>query len=342
MKSLLSQLHPTSVLGIDVQSCGIHLVEVMRDPAGAVRLQNCAWSPLEPGWVVQGHILEFEGVSQRLRELVRRSALKARRGVLGMPARNVTTYRVSVPASAGEDDVSRAVEASLAPRVGERPQDWVVDYCDSQPTVNSSDSLTREVMVALSRRDRIHDRLGLAESAGVQVMAIDLETQACEAAWKTLGTVPSDADDATSVVLLHLDDEGVQAMARIDGVVCAESALSWSEAQTSPLIDPTFESKSQLVSQWLRSPQQWTWPQSDRVWTELPHWDALYLTGHVPQHEPWSDQLSGLLGIPVKLLNPLRAPDDKLAQPSIESSREGTYGPEYFKAFGLAVQGTLQ
>ena len=342
MKSLLPQLHPTSVLGIDVQSRGIHLVEVMRDPAGAVRLQNCAWAPLEPGWVVQGHILEFEGVSQRLRDLVRGSALKARRAVLGMPSRSVTTYRVSVPTSAGEDDVSRAVEVSLASRVGERPQDWVVDYCDSNPTVKAGDSPTREVMVALSRRDRIHDRLGLAESAGVQVMAIDLETQACEAAWKTLRTSPSDADHATSIVLLHLDDEGIQAMACIDGVVCAESVLSWSHAQTSLLMDPTFESKVHLVSQWLRTPQQWTWPQSDRVWTELPHWDVLYLTGRVPQHEPWADQLSVLLGIQVKLLNPLQASDGEPAQPSITGSQEDTYVPEFFKAFGLAVQGTLQ
>ena len=339
MKSLLPHRHLSSVLGIDVQSCAIHLVEVSTQAPGVPRLQNCAWAPCEPGWVIQGHIVAFEEVSQRLRELVQRTSWNTRCGVLGMPSRSVTTYRLTVPVCAGQDEVARAVEASVASRLGGRPEDWVVDYCDSDAAATQVDSPAREVMVALSRRDRIHDRLGLAESAGVQVLAIDLETQACEVAWATLHGATASESSLTRAVLLHLDDDGVQAMARVNGLVCAESALCWRDLPAGPLVTPTLEARVHGLAQWLRTAHQWTRPQSEQPLTELPQWDIVYLTGSVSHHEPWATSLGAVLGVPVQILNPLDAIDDRQTAGLI--SHPGA-GSEYFKAYGLALQGALQ
>ena len=338
MNTRFTQRQPQGVLGIDVQSSGIHLVELSRESRCGLRLRHCAWAPCEPGWVVQGHILAFEEVCGRLRDLVRSSSATARCGVLGMPSRSVTTFRLPVPVSADEDAVAQAVETSVADRLGVRPQDWVVDYCEAQQSCEQSQHPRREVMVALSRRDRIRDRLGLAESAGLEVLAIDLETQACEAAWATLHAESTTAR-AARVVLLHLDEEGIQAMGRVGGVVCAESSLSWASEQSNPLAPLSHEAKVHLVWQWLRSGQHWTKPQSDEQLPDIPAWDVIYLAGRLSPCEPWAQQLTAVSGVPVEVLNPMASAAAATSNGSLDALSEG---PAYFKAFGLAVQGTWQ
>ena len=44
------------LLGIDISSSSVKLVELGRDKAGALVLERCAIEPLERGWITDGSI----------------------------------------------------------------------------------------------------------------------------------------------------------------------------------------------------------------------------------------------------------------------------------------------
>ena len=70
LESLFSR-QPAPLLGIDISSSSVKLVELGRDKAGALVLERCAIEPLERGWITDGNIEKFDEVAEALRRLVK-------------------------------------------------------------------------------------------------------------------------------------------------------------------------------------------------------------------------------------------------------------------------------
>ena len=71
LESLFSR-QPAPLLGIDISSSSVKLVELGRDKAGALVLERCAIEPLERGWITDGNIEKFDEVAEALRRLVKK------------------------------------------------------------------------------------------------------------------------------------------------------------------------------------------------------------------------------------------------------------------------------
>ena len=61
------------LLGIDVSSSSVKLVELGRNSSGDLVLQRCAIEPLERGWITDGNIEKFDEVAEAIRRVVRKS-----------------------------------------------------------------------------------------------------------------------------------------------------------------------------------------------------------------------------------------------------------------------------
>ncbi len=53
--SLFSR-QPAPLLGLDISSSSVKLVELGRDNAGNLVLERCAIEPLERGWITEGNV----------------------------------------------------------------------------------------------------------------------------------------------------------------------------------------------------------------------------------------------------------------------------------------------
>eukprot|EP01041_Mallomonas_annulata_P017606 gene17606-36144_t len=51
---------PAPMLGIDVSSSSVKLVELSRNRSGDLVLERCAMEPLERGWITDGNIEKFD------------------------------------------------------------------------------------------------------------------------------------------------------------------------------------------------------------------------------------------------------------------------------------------
>ena len=66
------------MLGLDVSTSGIKLVELGRNKAGNLVLEHCASVPLEHGWITDGNIDKFDEVAEAIRRLVKKSGTKTK------------------------------------------------------------------------------------------------------------------------------------------------------------------------------------------------------------------------------------------------------------------------
>ena len=90
------------LLGLDISSSSVKLVELGRHASGQFLLAHCGQEILQPGWVQDGQIDKFDEVVQAVRRLVRRSGSKARLLAMALPAAAVITRKIRLPAGLSE------------------------------------------------------------------------------------------------------------------------------------------------------------------------------------------------------------------------------------------------
>ena len=67
---------PAPLLGLDISSSSVKLVELGQNKAGNLVLERCAIVPLERGWITDGNIEKFDEVADAVRRVVKKSGTK--------------------------------------------------------------------------------------------------------------------------------------------------------------------------------------------------------------------------------------------------------------------------
>ncbi len=70
----LFRRQPSPLLGLDVSSSSVKLVELGRDASGKLVLERCAIEPLERGWITDGNVEKFDEVAEAVRGWSARAA----------------------------------------------------------------------------------------------------------------------------------------------------------------------------------------------------------------------------------------------------------------------------
>ena len=172
------------MLGIDISSSSVKLVELGRDKAGALVLERCAIEPLERGWVVDGNIEKFVEVVEALRRLVKKSGTRAKNAALALPASAVITKRIVLPGGMSDLELEVQVESEANQYIPFSLDEVSLDFCVVGPSANSSGDV--DVVIAASRKEKVQDRQGLAEAAGLKPMVMDVESYASRLAMDRL------------------------------------------------------------------------------------------------------------------------------------------------------------
>ncbi len=183
------------LLGIDISSSSVKLVELAHDKGGALVLERCAIEPLERGWITDGNIEKFDEVADALRRLVKKSGTKTRNVALALPASAVITKKISLPGGMSEQELEVQVESEASQYIPFSLDEVSLDFCVIGPNQNSPDDV--DVLLAASRREKVQDRQGLAEAAGLKATIIDIESYASRlAASRLIEAFPSRGKDA--------------------------------------------------------------------------------------------------------------------------------------------------
>lgn len=164
------------MLGLDISSSSVKLVELSRDKAGNLVLDRCAIEPLERGWITDGNVEKFEEVAEAVRRLVKKSGTKTRQVAMALPASAVITKKIILPGGLSESELEIQVESEANQYIPFSLDEVSLDFCVVGPSATSAGDV--EVLIAASRKEKVQDRQGLAEAAGLKPVVVDVESYA--------------------------------------------------------------------------------------------------------------------------------------------------------------------
>ncbi|MFC5549781.1 pilus assembly protein PilM [Massilia aerilata] len=177
--SLFGQSNPP-LIGIDISTSGVRLVELADAGKGEVRLERYASEPLPRGTVVDGNIENIEAVSEAVLRVWKKSGTKVKHVALGMPPAAVITKKIILPAGLAEDQLEVQVESEASQYIPFALDEVSLDFDVIGAAPNSPEDM--EVMLAAARREKVEDRVAIAEAAGLTATVMDIESYAARSA----------------------------------------------------------------------------------------------------------------------------------------------------------------
>ncbi|HEU5436606.1 MAG TPA: pilus assembly protein PilM [Telluria sp.] len=177
--SLFGKTSPP-LAGLDISTSGVRLVELSDAGKGVLRLERYASEPLPRGAVVDGNIENIEQVADAVRRAWKKSGTRARHVALGMPPAAVITKKIILAAGLSEDQLEVQVESEASQYIPFALDEVSLDFDVLGPAANSPDDM--EVMLAAARREKVEDRVAIAEAAGLTATVMDVESYAARAA----------------------------------------------------------------------------------------------------------------------------------------------------------------
>lgn len=171
--SLFNRQDPP-LLGLDISSSSVKLVELSRDKAGNFVLDRCAIEPLERGWITDGNVEKFDEVAEAVRRVVKKSGTKTKQVAMALPASAVITKKIILPSGLSDSDMESLVESEANKYIPFPLDEASLDFCVVGPSTTSASYV--EVLIAASRKEKVQDRQGLAEAAGLKPIVVDVES----------------------------------------------------------------------------------------------------------------------------------------------------------------------
>ncbi|MFP5392307.1 MAG: pilus assembly protein PilM [Gammaproteobacteria bacterium] len=214
--SLFGQASPPLV-GLDISTSGVRLVELAEVGKNQLRLERYASEPLPRGAVVDGNIENIEQVADAVRRVWKKSGTKAKVAALGMPPASVITKKIILPAGLNEDQLEVQVESEASQYIPFALDEVCLDFDVIGQAPNSPDDI--EVMLAASRKEKVEDRVAVAESAGMSATIMDIESYAARAALdrvlvQTAGTA---MPDGQIIALIQIGAAATHISVMLDG-----------------------------------------------------------------------------------------------------------------------------
>lgn len=193
--------------GLDISSSSVKMVELSGDEKGGYRLERYAIEALPRDAVVDGNITNLEAVSESVKRAARRMGAGVKQVAAALPASAVITKRILLQAGLRELEMEAQVESEANQYIPFAIEEVNLDFQLIGPAPGSPDDV--EVLIAASRKEKVEDRVAVAEAAGLKAVIMDVESFAAEAAFDL---VSKQLPDAAKGKIVALVDIGASAM----------------------------------------------------------------------------------------------------------------------------------
>ena len=183
------------MIGLDISSSSVKLVELGQTSAGEYVLERFGSEGFEKGWIADGQIEKFDEVAEAVKRLIAKSGTRTRQVVMAMPQSAVITKKIILPAGLRDEELEVQVESEANQYIPFSLDEVSLDFCVIGPSQTSAGDV--EVLIAASRKDRVQDRQGLAEAAGLKPAVLDIEAHASRLAMsRVIAGLPNEGKDA--------------------------------------------------------------------------------------------------------------------------------------------------
>lgn len=335
--------------GLDISTSGVRLVELADAGKGEMRLERYAAEPLPRGAVVDGNIENIDQVSEAVRRVWKKSGTRARHVALGMPPAAVITKKIILPAGLSEDQLEVQVESEASQYIPFALDEVSLDFDVIGQAPNSAEDM--EVMLAAARREKVEDRVAIAEAAGLTATVMDIESYAARAALdRVAGARPDQI-----IALFQIGTQATHVSVMLDGETIYEReqpfggntltqdivrayGLSYEEAETRKRANELPENyRADLLAPFLESAALEVTRAIQFFFTSTPYTriDRLYLAGGCAALPGLLDLIGGRTRIPTSIVAPFEGMSHG---PLVREQQLRQEGAAYLVACGLALR----
>ena len=182
------------LIGIDVSSSALKLVELAETGKGTYRLERYAIEPLPKDMVADGNIANLDQVSDALKRAHKRLGSRNRNVAMALPTAMVITKKIIVASGQTEEELELQVEAEANQYIPFALDEVNLDFQTLGPAPNNPEEV--EVLIAASRKEKVEDRVAIAEAAGLRPRVMDVESYATQDAFRMIApSLPANARD---------------------------------------------------------------------------------------------------------------------------------------------------
>jgi len=341
------------MIGLDISSSSVKLVELSQAASGEYTLERFASEPFEKGWIADGQIEKFDEVAEAVRKVVQKSGTRTKHVAMAMPQSAVIAKKIMLPAGLREEEMEMQVEAEANQYIPFSLDEVSLDFCVVGPSPTSLGDV--EVLIAASRKDRVQDRQGLAESAGLKPAILDIESYASRLAVQRLVQgLPSEGKDAlialfeigaenTSLKVLRdnellYDRDQAFGGAQLTQLISRQYGFSFEEAEVKKLSgDLPEDYQTTILGPFVDSLSQEIGRALQYFFTSTPHHKVHYvmMAGGTAALPGLKDRVTELTGFASMVVNPF---DGMKLGGSVRESKLRREASSYLTACGLAMR----
>ena len=168
------------VFGLDISSSSVKMIEIVDAGKGAYRVERYSIEPLPREAVVDGNINNLEAVAESVKRAHKRLATRTKHVAMAVPSGAVITKKIIVQAGLREDELELQVETEANQYIPFALDEVNLDFQLIGPAPSNPEE--EEVLIAATRKEKVEDRVAVAESAGLKALVMDVESYAQQSA----------------------------------------------------------------------------------------------------------------------------------------------------------------
>lgn len=192
---------PRPLIGVDISASAVKMLE-LGGGDGTYRVERYAISHLPREAVVDGNIAKPEIIEKAMRECWVALGTRTRDVALALPASAATAKKLILPKDASEADIETQA-ISEANQIVPFPMDEVaLDFQVLETSARSPND--NDVLVVITRKDRVEERVAVAESAGLKTVIMDVDTYAALRAYEQVASQLANGGRGETVAIVDI------------------------------------------------------------------------------------------------------------------------------------------
>ncbi|MDR1164210.1 MAG: pilus assembly protein PilM [Candidatus Accumulibacter sp.] len=179
--SFLSAKSPP-LIGLDISSSAIKMVELSSDGKQGYCVERYAVEILPRDAVSDGNIVNLEDAAGAVQRAWRKLGTSVKHVAVAIPASQAITKKIIVPAGQREEELEILVESEANQYIPFSLDEVNLDFQVIGPAGSPLDEV--EVLIAASRKEKVEDRVAVAEAGGLNPLVVDIESYAVLSAFE--------------------------------------------------------------------------------------------------------------------------------------------------------------
>lgn len=194
----LGKQKQTSVLGLDISSTSVKLLELSRS-GNSYKVESYGVRPLPPNAVVEKNIAEIEAVSEALEKVVTQARSKTKKSAVAVAGSAVITKIIEMQAGLKDNELENEIRAQADQYIPYPLDEVSIDFEVLGEVPNNPNQV--EVLLAACRSENVEVREECLKEAGLEPYIVDVEAYCMERAFSMIAPQLEGGDDSTVAVV---------------------------------------------------------------------------------------------------------------------------------------------